>query len=121
MITCDIETGPLPEDVILSVLPPFDPEDVKLGNLKDPVKVAAKIDEARENHAAKFIEKAALSPLTGEVLVSAIYRPTPALAACRTTTTNAKRSPRSGHNSRSFAKGNERLSATTSRASICRS
>lgn len=69
MIVCDIETGPLPEDVILSVLPPFDPEDVKLGNLKDPVKVAAKIDEARENHAAKFIEKAALSSLTGEVLV----------------------------------------------------
>ena len=60
MIIFDIETGPLPE----SDMPPFDESTVKLGQLKDPIKVTAKIEEAR----AKYVERAALSPLTGQVL-----------------------------------------------------
>lgn len=54
----DIETGPL-ED-----LPPFDRGTVKLGNLKDPVKIAEKIAQAE----VEYREKAALSALTGQVL-----------------------------------------------------
>ncbi|MGK3946596.1 hypothetical protein ABK046_50585, partial [Streptomyces caeruleatus] len=64
----------------------FDPEAVKLGNVKDPAKRADKIEEARAKHAdalanfaatyaeakaqhrESFISKAALSPLTGRVL-----------------------------------------------------
>lgn len=44
----DIETIPsqeIPEDAI----PKFDPDDVKLGNTKDPEKVAAKIEGARDS------------------------------------------------------------------------
>lgn len=86
----DIETGPLPRDVILHrvgafpdfVDRPFDPGSVKFGNIKDPVKMRAKVDEARARHElgrdewkiAKeeyeraAIDKAALSPVTGQVV-----------------------------------------------------
>lgn len=86
----DIETGPLPKDVILHrvgafpdfVDKPFDPGSVKFGNIKDPVKMRAKVDEARARHElgrdewkiAKeeyeraAIDKAALSPVTGRVV-----------------------------------------------------
>ncbi len=74
----DIETGPLPEKELLAMLPPFDPAEVKTGNLKDPAKVAEKIAEARENHQRDFIERAALDPLTGRVLAIGVLRVTPA-------------------------------------------
>jgi len=61
MILFDIETGPLPGEEIAGQ---FDPDSVKLGNLKDQEKIDAKIESARE----AFIERAALSPLTGRVL-----------------------------------------------------
>jgi DNA polymerase elongation subunit (family B) len=61
MIYFDIETGPLPDAELLTQ---FDPLDVAIGNLKDPEKIRAKIDAARES----FFEKAALDPLTGRVL-----------------------------------------------------
>jgi len=87
----DIETAPLPEELINPWLPPlnwepwndtlFNPDTVKLGNLKDPVKINRKIDEAltkakqehealREEEEAKVaqvIEEAALHPYTGWV------------------------------------------------------
>ena len=63
-IVFDIETGPLPADK----LPPFDESSVAVGNLKDPAKVAAKIEEAR----ASYIANAALSPLAGQVLMVGI-------------------------------------------------
>ena len=50
------------------MLPEFDPAEVKVGNLKDAEKIAAKIAEAKANHLADFTEKAALSPVTGRVL-----------------------------------------------------
>lgn len=61
MIVFDIETGPLAEEEIIER---FDPSSVKTGNLKDPAKVEAKIEGARQ----KFLDDAALSPLTGQVL-----------------------------------------------------
>jgi hypothetical protein len=94
----DIETGALPEDVLRKQLPPFDPEvdcphpglfdqsTVKYGNAKKEDKRAeildaawsaheekvanypAIVEQAREQHWAKYIEKAALDPIKGRVL-----------------------------------------------------
>lgn len=64
----DIETGPLPESELAALVPPFDPAEVKTGNLKDPDKIAAKIAEAEASHRREFFERAALDPLTGRVL-----------------------------------------------------
>ncbi len=68
MLAFDIETGPLPEDQLRDLLPPFDEAEVKLGNLKDPEKIQAKLAEAKANHESDWISKAALSPLTGRVI-----------------------------------------------------
>lgn len=95
MIIFDVETGSLPWGQLQSLIPPFDevaavpdagafdPAAVAVGNLKDPAKIDAKIATARDVHAAlaasvsirreaahaahvaKFVERAALSPLTG--------------------------------------------------------
>ncbi len=67
-IVFDIETAPLPESELAALVPPFDPAEVRTGNLKDPEKIAAKIAEAEVNHRRDFFEKAALDPLTGRVL-----------------------------------------------------
>jgi hypothetical protein len=67
-IVFDIETGPLPDSELAAAMPPFDPAEVKTGNLKDPDKVAAKIAEAEANHRRDFFDKAALDPLTGRVV-----------------------------------------------------
>jgi len=64
----DIETGPLPEAELEGMIPTFDPAEVKLGNLKDPDKIAEKLASAALNHRRDFIDKAALDPLTGRVL-----------------------------------------------------
>jgi len=68
-IVFDVETAPLPESELAALLPPFDPAEVRTGNLKDPEKISAKIAEAQANHFRDFIDKAALDPLTGRVLV----------------------------------------------------
>lgn len=55
MLYFDIETAPLPDDVLekqFSFTPPpapqpFDERQVKVGNMKDPEKIRAKIEEAR--------------------------------------------------------------------------
>ena len=67
-IVFDVETGPLAESELSALLPPFDPAEVKTGNLKDPAKIAEKIAEAEANHRRDFIERAALDPLTGRVI-----------------------------------------------------
>lgn len=64
----DLETGPLAESELSALLPPFDPTEVKTGNLKDPAKIAEKIAEAEANHRRDFFDKAALDPLTGRVI-----------------------------------------------------
>lgn len=63
MIVFDIETKPLPLDEIKRILGPFEPSlkhpgefdesAIKTGNLKDPLKISAKIEAAREEHASK--------------------------------------------------------------------
>lgn len=93
----DIETGPLPLDQLQQLLPPFDrstvpnpgefdPEVVKLGNVKDQAKIDEKIAAAREKHEQavrdyanqlcraeeaywqSIQERAALSAVTGQVV-----------------------------------------------------
>ncbi len=96
----DIETGPEPDDVLESLFEfdpatakdfaligaEFDPTAVKTGTMKDPAKIAAKINAARESHEravanavagvekaredawTTFRERAPLSALTGRVL-----------------------------------------------------
>lgn len=89
MIVFDIETGPLPLGDIRHLMPDFSelsrefsPEQVKVGNLKDPVKIQEKIAAARAEHEAwqagaearrqaaeeDWYAAAALSPMTGQVL-----------------------------------------------------
>ena len=73
----DIETGPLPESELAALVPPFDPVEVKTGNLKDPDKIAAKLAEAEANHRIDFLDKAALDPLTGRVVAVGLLKRTP--------------------------------------------
>lgn len=69
----DIETGPLPEGELAALLPPFDPAEVKTGNLKDPEKIAAKLAEAEASHRRDFVEKAALDPISGRVVAIGLW------------------------------------------------
>jgi len=91
----DIETAPLDDDVLRSLMPPFEPKPhpgefdeslVRYGNTKDKDKRAEKLKEEREKHAAavrdydatvdadeaehfyKFRDKAALDATTGRVV-----------------------------------------------------
>lgn len=59
-IVFDIETGPLPYEQIEALAPEFEAPV----NYKDPDKIAAAIEAKRE----AWLSKAALSPLTGQVL-----------------------------------------------------
>ena len=63
----DIETGPLPDEEIARIAPPFNEDKVKVGNL-GLEKQLAKVKEARENHLAKIKNKAALNGEYGRVL-----------------------------------------------------
>jgi len=65
-IIFDIETGPLPVDQLR--IPPFDPSQLKFGNIKNPDLIADKIQKAEESHAADYIRNAALDALSGQVL-----------------------------------------------------
>lgn len=62
----DIETIPLPSDQIDKLCPPFDPAEVKTGNL-GAEKAQAKIEKLREEHFIRFYRKAALSAVTGQI------------------------------------------------------
>lgn len=65
-IIFDIETGPMPVDQLR--IPPFNPAEVKLGNIKNPDLIAEKIQKAEESHTADYIRHAALDALSGQVL-----------------------------------------------------
>ena len=67
-IVFDVETGSLAESELSALLPPFDPAEVKTGNMKDPAKIAEKIAEAEASHRRDFFDRAALDPLTGRVV-----------------------------------------------------
>ena len=64
----DVETGPLAAIELATMMPAFDPAEVKTGNLKDPAKIAEKLAEAEANHRRDFIERAALDPITARVV-----------------------------------------------------
>ena len=96
MLVFDIETGPLPNEDIRRLSQPFEPKTkhpgefspaaVKIGNLKDQLKIDAKIAEARRKHEQavedfssavereeetywqEIMDRAALSAITGQVL-----------------------------------------------------
>ncbi len=94
-VVLDIETGPLPWSEIEQywtqpkVVEPFDPAFVKYGNLKDKDKRDAKLAEAEAAHKtlvenyettvemsmAQFLDRAALSPITGRVLAIGWIQP----------------------------------------------
>lgn len=64
----DIETRQLDDtDRVMQFLQPFDESEVKTGNLKDPIKIQAKIDEERQKHEAKLFQKTALHAETASV------------------------------------------------------
>ena len=67
----DIETGGSRE-MGLRLMPPFDENDVKVGNLVDPDKIRAKVNSARGFHEKNWMDSCALRPETGHVLAIGI-------------------------------------------------
>jgi len=65
----DIETIAQTESVIRAKLPPFDPGKVKLGVLKDPEKIRAKLAEAEAEHGNDEVANGALYPEHGETAI----------------------------------------------------
>lgn len=63
----DIETEPYSDDEILKFAKPFNSKDVKIGNLKDPEKIAAKLEAAEKGYKQSLLEKAALNPHTSKI------------------------------------------------------
>jgi hypothetical protein len=67
----DIETGGSREKGLL-LMPAFDPEEVKVGNMVDPDKIRNKINGARLMHERAWLLDCALRPETGHVLAIGI-------------------------------------------------
>ncbi|KKL53820.1 hypothetical protein LCGC14_2271590 [marine sediment metagenome] len=67
-VVFDIETGPLSDTHLAAITSPFNPSDVKLGNLKDTTKIKAKLEQAELLYYANITTKAALHAQTGEVV-----------------------------------------------------
>jgi len=67
-VVWDIETCSLPESELRAIMPPFDPDSVRTGNIKDTQKIALKIADSKAAYEADYFENAALDPLTGRVL-----------------------------------------------------
>jgi hypothetical protein len=64
----DIETVALPTDELQAIMDPFDPETVKTGNY-GPEKAAEKIEKVRQSQFNDFMKDAALSAITGRVVM----------------------------------------------------
>lgn len=63
----DIETRPYDEDRVLESAKPFEKSSVKLGNLKDPDKIEAKIQKAEIEYKRGLLDRAALDPHTSSI------------------------------------------------------
>jgi len=74
-ILFDVETSPLPAAEIEAQLPEFDENEVKVGNIKDADKIAAKIAEAKTKHRQDFFDRAALDARTGKVVAIGYMAP----------------------------------------------
>lgn len=71
----DIETGPLPEEQLLEVIPPFDPDKVSPGNRTKQDSIDKHIEEERQKYLPKMMEKAAINPCFGRVLAIGMLSP----------------------------------------------
>jgi len=69
ILILDVETLAMPEAEIRAKLPPFDPNKVKLGVLKDPDKIRAKIAEAEAEHGNEEVRFGALHATTGTLAI----------------------------------------------------
>ena len=66
IIPFDIETAP-DENAVLANTDKFDESSVKLGNIKDPEKIEAKIGDAKAKYWTNVFSKAALNPYTSTI------------------------------------------------------
>jgi DNA polymerase elongation subunit (family B) len=73
LLIFDIETAPYPTEKILEDAEPFNPESVKIGNTKDPEKIAAAKIAAGHKYLNDLVDKAALNATTGTVLCIGLY------------------------------------------------
>lgn len=69
ILIIDCETLSQPEAEIRAKLPPFDPAKVKLGVLKDPDKIRAKLEEAEAEHGNEEVRFGALHATTGTLAI----------------------------------------------------
>jgi len=69
ILILDVETLAMPEAEIRAKLSPFDPNKVKLGVLKDPDKIRAKIAEAEAEHGNEEVRFGALHATTGTLAI----------------------------------------------------
>ncbi|CAB4172038.1 hypothetical protein UFOVP930_39 [uncultured Caudovirales phage] len=74
ILIIDIETLSQPEAEIRAKLPPFDPAKVKLGVLKDPDKIRAKLAEAEAEHGNEEVREGALHATTGTLAIVGFRR-----------------------------------------------
>lgn len=73
MIIFDVETGPLSRDEIAGILPPFDPDSVKIGNRKDPEKIREYIAEQAASYVDDTVDSAPLDACFGRILAVGFY------------------------------------------------
>ena len=69
----DIETKPKSDEEIKKIIPAFDEEAVKYGNVRDEKKRADLLERKRAEHTDKYLQKAALYAHTGEVLMVSFF------------------------------------------------
>lgn len=68
----DIETRP-DYDRAKELAKPFDPASVKMANLKDPAKRAAKLEQAEADYMSKILDKASLEPSTSSICAIGVH------------------------------------------------
>lgn len=73
----DIESEAYPFSLLKSVVPPFDPDAVKVGNRADPAKIAAYIDQQAASYWEDISNNAALDPTTATVLAIGLLSVSP--------------------------------------------
>jgi hypothetical protein len=74
-IPMDIETGPQADEVLLALRGAFNPDNVSLGNLRDPLKIEEKIEAARRSYLPDLRQEACLDPLIGKVMAIGFRTP----------------------------------------------
>ena len=70
-LAIDIET--IPDKLSDEIMPKFDPENVKLGNLKDPAKIKQRMIAEEKNFEAKIPKLMSLDPMMGQIICIGFY------------------------------------------------